>query len=272
MSGDAAIARSRAPVSCLLSPAFHETSPAKTTFTHRCPVPHSGRLLTPRRHRSFEHLDDPAIDPALRVRSLRDVRRANRVLGGTNAVLAELCRLFPVLGDSASLLDVGTGLADIPACARRLAAQHDVHLTTWGVDRAETLTGASGRILDGCACADARHLPFATASVDVVICSQVLHHFEADDIALILREMNRVARTAVIVSDLRRSWFAVAGFWLVAWPLGFHAVTRHDGAVSVLRGFTHHDLAEHVHHATGRVATIRRHLGYRLTATWVPLT
>ena len=229
-------------------------------------------VLTPKRHRSVEHLDDPGTSPALRERSLRDVRRANAVLGGANAVLAELGRIMPSLEDEASLLDVGTGLADIPVRARRLAARYDVRLTTFGVDQAETLAGVGGTLLDGSACADARHLPFATSSVDVVMCSQVLHHFEDHEIAIVLRELHRVARTAVIVSDLRRSWFAVGGYWLVTWLLGFHAVSRHDGAVSVLRGFTNRDLAEHVLHATGQVATVRRHLGYRLTATWVPST
>ena len=227
-------------------------------------------MLTPRRYRSFEHLDDPGTAPALRERSLRDVRRANTVLGGAHAVLAELRRLLPLLGHDASLLDVGTGLADIPIRARLLAAQHGVRLTTLGIDQAETLAGTSGKLLDGSVCADARRLPFADSSVDVVICSQVLHHFEDGEIALVLREMDRVARTAVIVSDLRRSWFAASGFWLVAWLLGFHAVSRHDGTVSVLRGFTNRDLADHVHHATGHVAIVRRHLGYRLTATWSP--
>ena len=227
-------------------------------------------VLTPDRHRSFEHLDDPGIDPALRERSLRDVRRANTVLGGANAVLAELRRIMPSLGSEASLLDVGTGLADIPVRAQRLAAERKVHLATFGVDSAETLAVASGRLLDGSACADARRLPFASSSIDVVICSQVLHHFEDDDIAIVLRELDRVARTVVIVSDLRRSWVAAGGFWLVTWLLGFHAVSRHDGAVSVLRGFTMRDLADHVHRSTGQVATVRRHLGYRLTATWLP--
>ena len=227
-------------------------------------------MLTPKRHRGFEHLDDPATTPALRERSLRDVRRANTVLGGANAVLSELRRLLPSLPRDASLLDVGTGLADIPVRARRLAERHGVNLAAFGVDQAETLAIASGRVLDASACADARYLPFADASMDVVICSQVLHHFEDDDITLVLREMHRVARSAVIVSDLRRSWVAVSGFWLVTWLLGFHSVSRHDGVVSVLRGFTDTDLAEHVHRATGSVANIRRHLGYRLTATWTP--
>ena len=227
-------------------------------------------MLTPRRQRSFEHLDDPATTPALRERSMRDVGRANTVLGGAHAVLAEFLRLLPSLGHDVTLLDVGTGLADIPMRARRLAERRGVHLTTFGVDRAESLASACAGALEASTCGDARFLPFADGSVDVVICSQVLHHFEDDEIIVVLRELQRVARRAVIVSDLRRSWVAVAGFWLVAWLLGFHAVTRHDGAVSVLRGFTDRDLADHVHHATGRVANVRRHLGYRLTATWTP--
>jgi hypothetical protein len=74
----------------------------------------------------------------------------------------------------------------------------------------------------------------------------------------------------VIVSDLRRSWIAAAGFWVVSWPLGFHPVTRHDGVVSVLRGFTPRELSRHVQNATGRSAAVRRHLGFRITATWSP--
>jgi SAM-dependent methyltransferase len=227
-------------------------------------------MLTPRRRRGVEHLDDPATDPALRERSLRDVRRANVVLGGGWAVLSEVERLLPSLGDDATLLDVGTGLADIPAALKRLANRKHVGLTTYGVDEAASLARVSQGLLDGSICADARRLPFADASVDVVTCSQLLHHFTDDELPALLRELTRVARRAVIVSDIRRSWIAASGFWLVAWPLGFHPVTRHDGWVSVLRGFTPSELSEHVRAATGRSPTVRRHLGYRVTATWTP--
>jgi 2-polyprenyl-3-methyl-5-hydroxy-6-metoxy-1,4-benzoquinol methylase len=226
-------------------------------------------VLVPRRRRGFEVLDDPATDPALRERSLRDVTRANTVLGGTRAVLSELSRVLPASGTSCSLLDVGTGLADIPGAARRRAARRGVTLTAFGVDEAETLARVTGRVLDGSACADARRLPFGDSSVDVVTCSQLLHHFEDAEIPHVLRELHRVARRSVVVSDLRRSWLAACGFWVVTWPLGFHPVTRHDGFVSVLRGFTADELAGHVLDATGCVAEVRRHLGFRLTASWV---
>ena len=227
-------------------------------------------MLTPHRRRGIEHLDDPATDDALRERSLRDIRRANTVLGGGWAVLREMARLLPSLGARATLLDVGTGLADIPAAVRRLAARSGVELTAYGVDEAASLVRVNHGQLDGSVCADARRLPFAKASVDVVTCSQVLHHFPDEEIPAVLQEMTRVARRAVIVSDLRRSWVAASGFWLASWPLGFHAVTRHDGVVSVLRGFTPQELTTHVRVATGRTAAVRRHVGFRLTATWVP--
>jgi SAM-dependent methyltransferase len=225
----------------------------------------------PRRRRGHEVLDDPATDPALRERSLRDVRRANLVLGGSWAVLAEIRRLLPGLPPTASLLDVGTGLGDIPAGAARLARRRGVRLATYGLDEAATLARVVRGVLDESVCGDARRLPFADASVDVVTCSQLLHHFPDVEIPAVLRELSRVARRAVIVSDSRRSWLAAAGFWLVTWPLGFHPVSRHDGFVSVLRGFTGAELGRHVSGATGVEAAVRRHPGFRLTATWTPI-
>ena len=227
-------------------------------------------MLVPSRRRGVEILDDPATDPALRARSIGDVTRSNRLLGGARAVLRELARLLPTLGASATLLDVGTGLADIPRRARDRARAQGVALRTVGLDEAVSLSVAVTASVDDSLCGDARALPLATASIDLVTCSQLLHHFADDEISVVLRELDRVARGWVIVSDLRRSWLAAWGFWLVSWPLGFHRVTRHDGFVSVLRGFTDDELARHVLVATGQRPDVRRHPGFRLTATWRP--
>lgn len=225
-------------------------------------------MLVPRRRRGVEILDDPATDPALRLRSIRDVVRSNALLGGTRAVLAELARILPTLGARATLLDVGTGLADIPRRAGTQAERKGVVLTTIGLDEAESLLSAVANDLDGRVRGDVRRLPFADGAIEVVTCSQLLHHFDDAEIPSVLRELDRVASGHVVVSDLRRSWLGACGFWLVSWPLRFHRVTRHDGFVSVLRGFTAEELARHVLAATGRRAEVRRHLGYRITATW----
>jgi SAM-dependent methyltransferase len=227
-------------------------------------------VLTPRRRRGVEYLDDPRIAPAIRERSLHDVRVSNRVLGGTRAVIAELEKLLPALGGRGTLLDVGTGLGDIPIRGREIARRRGVELAVFGVDEAPSLARLNARLLDGSICADARRLPFPAHSIDIVVCSQMLHHLEGQELAPVLAELNRVARKAVIVADLRRSWIAAGGFWLVSRVLRFHAVTRHDGVVSVLRGFTATELGEATRAAIGRLPTVRRHLGFRLTATWTP--
>ena len=121
-------------------------------------------------------------------------------------------------------------------------------------------------------CADALALPIASKSVDIVICSQTLHHFETSDAVALLRELDRVARERVIVSDIRRSWIAAAGIWLASYPLGFHPVSRHDGVVSVLRGFTPAELSELIQRATKQTPVARRHIGFRTTASWTPAT
>ena len=226
--------------------------------------------LTPARRRGVELLEEPGVDAELLRRSLSDVARANRLFGGARAVLAELELVLPDLPRDATLLDVGTGIGDIPARATALASRRGIRLTTIGLDGAEALAAASRARTTAAACADARRLPFADRSIDVVTCSQVLHHFADDDARVVLREMHRVARVRVIVADLRRSWLAAAGIWAASFPLGFHPVSRHDGVVSVLRGYTSRELRGLVQAALGTPPVVRHRLGYRITASWTP--
>lgn len=226
-------------------------------------------VLVPRRRRGREILDDPNVDTETRLRSLGDVTRSNALFGGRRAAVTAVAGILPRQG-TVSVLDVGTGLADIPATIVRLAAARGVRVVTIGLDESvELLRSARGR-LSAVSCGTVTALPFRDASVDVVVCSQLLHHFADDALADVVRELDRVARLHVVIADIRRSWLAAAGFWLASFPLGFHRVTRHDGVVSVFRGFSAPELVSIVKQATGVTPTVRRRLGFRLTATWTP--
>jgi SAM-dependent methyltransferase len=225
--------------------------------------------MMPRR-RGVEILDQPDANPALAERSLRDVAVANALFGGTRAVLAELAPLWSELNGTATLLDVGTGLGDIPEHARQEAAHRGITLETIGLEATAELAGVSRARAGLAVCADARQLPFADHSVDVVTCSQVLHHFFGTETDTVIAELNRVARRLVVVSDLRRSRLAALGIWLSSFVLRFHPVSRHDGVVSVFRGFRSRELGAMIAGVIGREATVRYHLGYRLTASWAP--
>jgi len=217
-----------------------------------------------------EILDAPDVDPALARRSLRDVMLANSLMGGTRAVMRELETVVPFLPARATLLDVGTGLGDIPRQARAVAARHGITLDTVGLEAAEWLAADARAATAAAVVGDGRALPFADHSVDVVICSQVLHHFFDGDAIALLRELDRVARVRVIVSDLLRSDLAVGLLWLFSFVLGFHPVSRHDGMMSIRRGFRPGELREIISGATGADPRIREHLGFRVAATWAP--
>ncbi|HZO19524.1 MAG TPA: methyltransferase domain-containing protein [Gemmatimonadaceae bacterium] len=227
-------------------------------------------LLTPRRRHGHEYLDDPVINARVAERSMADVARANAMFGGAQAVLTELDDLLRGPSARFTMLDVGTGLGDIPARVRALGVRRGVEVCTVGLDASERLAvAANGKALPVVR-ADARYLPVADRSFDVVLCSQLLHHFPRDEGLGLVRELDRVARRRIIISDIRRSWVAAAGIWLASWPLRFHPVSRHDGVVSVMRGFTANELMGVVHTAVGVTPRVRRHRGFRVTASWEP--
>jgi 2-polyprenyl-3-methyl-5-hydroxy-6-metoxy-1,4-benzoquinol methylase len=228
-------------------------------------------ILTPPRKRGVEILDSRDVDPKIVKRSLADVARANVLFGGISAALGELKCCLNEVPRQATLLDVGTGLGDIPCRAKELARRHGVELKTIGLDSAPALASASRSSLDFAVCANALRLPFVDNSIDIVMCSQLLHHFAGNDAVELLREMNRVARLRVIVSDLRRSLIAALGLWLASFPLRFHAVSRHDGVVSVMRGFTPEELVDTVHEAIARRPVVHRRRGFRVTTSWAPV-
>ena len=227
-------------------------------------------LLTPPRRRGVEFLDEPGVAADLMTRSMKDVARANVFFGGRRAALSELRPVFERMSGKCDLLDVGTGLGDIPAAAKRLAKKMGVDLRTVGIDMSLPLVAQQRDLTDAVVRGDALALPFRSRSIDVVMASQILHHFQFESAVEFVREMNRVARERVVISDLRRSRIAVAGLWLGSFPLGFHPVSRHDGVVSIFRGFLPAELADIVATATGKRPEVNRRIAFRLTTSWKP--
>ena len=119
---------------------------------------------------------------------------------------------------------------------------------------------------------DARRLPFRDRSVDVVLCSLMLHHLTEADAVQALRELGRVARRRLIVNDLRRSRVAYVLIWLIT-RFSRNRLTRCDSPASVERAFTPAEL-ESLARAAGldRQGSFRlyRHLYYRMALVYEP--
>ncbi len=214
-----------------------------------------------------ELLDRPDANPGLVRQSLQNIARANRWFGGSWAVRWGVGRALASLppGTRLLLLDAGAGVGDLAGEAERTGRRHGMALTAWCVDRhreAARLAAANAHVSLQ---ADAGDLPLPARSVDIVLLSQLLHHFSPSSAAVLLQEAARVARHSVIVADLRRSWLAALAFRFGARLLRFDAVTIEDGLTSLRRGFNRDELAA-VFAAAGLQATVTRRPGWRLVA------
>jgi hypothetical protein len=218
-----------------------------------------------------ELLDDPAADPAVVGQSLRNIARANRWFGGAAAVRFGLSQTLGRMrsGQVLSLLDIGTGLGDLPRVAVRWGARQGIRIVPVGLElnrAAAALARASG-LPTTLACAGTP--PIREKGVDIVLVSQLAHHLDANSVVQLFRTCDRLARRAVIVADLRRHALAAPSFWCGARLLGFDSVTLMDGVTSLRRGFSRRELLHFMKLAGVQGKVSQRH-GFRLVATWLP--
>ena len=107
--------------------------------------------------------------------------------------------------------------------------------------------------------ADAFHLPFQAESFDYVFCSLFLHHFEDEQVSDLLAGFYRVARRALVVSDLERHVCSYLFFPLTQPLFGWGRITMHDGMVSVRAAFRRDELQELTKNAGIRDAEVTVH-------------
>lgn len=186
-------------------------------------------LLVPPRVETEELLDEHDAPREQMERSLRDLRRINRWLGGTS-IYRRLLRRFG--GPVHSILDLGTGTSDllesVPGTELRIGLDFKIdHLLYLRRDsRVRRVVG------------DATRLPFRDDAVDVVTSAHFFHHFDDASNVAILDDALRVSRRGVIVNDTRRHRFPLLLISLLGGLRLVGEITAFDGPASVRRGYT----------------------------------
>jgi len=206
---------------------------------------------------------------------LKNLRVFNRYFGGYRSVIAGLGRLIEKEQISRfSLLDVGTGSGDIAARIIHWARQRNIEASIVALDPdpvtarvAATLTKQNPPFIPhfqsipssvipakagiqrekeknfqrsavSIIQADGIAPPFRPGSFDFVLASQLMHHFPEDKILMLLRTWSKLARRAIIISDLVRHPIAYHGIRLITKAYTRNIMTLTDAPLSVHRAFT----------------------------------
>jgi ubiquinone/menaquinone biosynthesis C-methylase UbiE len=192
-----------------------------------------------------ELLDRPDASEAELRETFRFIRGVNRWLGGAGALLRHLRawsarwpRDRPV-----TLLDLGTGCADIPLAARRWAVNQGLDLRITATDAhplalrlaKEAVGDEPGVTVERL---DALRLRerFAADQFDYVHAGMMLHHLKDIEVLTVLASMDRVARAGIVWNDLQRSGLALAVVSLAT--ARAHPTVKHDARASIRAAFT----------------------------------
>lgn len=223
-----------------------------------------------REERARERLDGP-VAPAVRAASLADVERLNAWLGGHALTLRALGRLLRHAGGEREVIvaDVGGGTGGFAhriagdGLRRRLRCVIVVDRDHATLVRAPVTWRQSGSAAPPApilrVCADAAALPFRERSVDAITCALTLHHLAPEEAVACLGAMRRASRLGVVVNDLLRTRLSLVLVTAATWLLARHAISRHDGPLSVRRAYAVRELRTLCARAGWRAVTVRRH-------------
>ncbi len=201
------------------------------------------KFLVPRRVEVDELLDEhdaPVVDVE---RSLVDLRRFNRYLGGRPA-WRRLTRMTADGKAPESILEIGTGTSDllesVPEIPLRIGLDLKIDHLIYGRQIGDR---SIARVVG-----DAMNLPFRDRSIDVAGSSHFFHHFSPEGNTTIVDESLRICRGGVFVTDTCRNHFPLLFVRLLGWLGLVGRITRFDAPASVIQGYTVGEVRQFARH------------------------
>lgn len=202
-----------------------------------------------------ERMDDPDSDVHMLEETLRQFALVNLLFTRIRYLLRrQVLRVTHNRPDRPyQVADLGAGACETAAwlilhAARKglrvevTAYDHDPRVVAYAQQRYGHVAGL--RIVE----ASVLDIDF-TPAPDFVFGSHLLHHLDDAQCELLLARLSSLPATAILLSDLRRSAVAYAGYAVLALPFR-HSFTRQDGLISIRRGFRMAELRAMVDRAT----------------------
>lgn len=229
-------------------------------------------MLEKFRQRSYEleNLDKGTYTPEEYEGCIVELQRVNEWLGDSKALRNSLLKEIESRDlQSFSILDIGAGSGELLRVVAQWARETNRAASLFGLElnnrsAKAILEESNGFPEISSVQANGLVLPFSDKSVDYVISSLTLHHFDDEGAVELLREMGRVATRGICVIDLHRNPMAYFLYTTVGHIILHNRLLREDGALSILKSFKPDELE-----ALGRKAglakvTVEKHFPSRL--------
>lgn len=178
-------------------------------------------------------MDDFSIQDERIDKALDELKIINKYLGGIATTKTALEHFAESVNEELKILDIGSGSSDNLVVAKGKFQ----NLRIISADKnLRALSSSQNFLLK--VNSDAFELPFKNDSNDIIHAALFLHHFNEEQIQILLKEFLRTAARGVIINDLQRSYFALLGIKILTVLFSKSEMVKNDGPLSVKRGFT----------------------------------
>ncbi|WP_271855963.1 methyltransferase domain-containing protein [Patiriisocius marinus] len=195
-----------------------------------------------------EIMDDFALQGKELELLLNDLKRVNKLLGGNAITINGLKKILThKQSGQITIVDVGCGDGELlRQCAKFtrkkgwdclfIGIDANEHILKTAEERSTSFPEISYKIMN------VLSPKIKEISADVFLCTLFLHHFKNEQISQVLNNFMKQAKIGVVVNDLERSKIAFTLFKLFSAIFIKTRIAKHDGLVSVARGFKKNEL------------------------------
>ncbi len=192
-----------------------------------------------------EIIDDFDLEGNELIENLEEIRGFNKFLGGYSAMMSALNKTLFQLSkhEKYTLLDVGCGGGDTLLEIAKEAEKRGHNIELHGADAnpfivqyAQSKTMQRNEITIRIANVFSDH--FFEKQYDFTTANLFLHHFSKEEIVSFIKIAKKYTHRAIIVTDLHRHFLAYFAFDIITKLLKASHITKNDGKISILRGFT----------------------------------
>lgn len=176
--------------------------------------------------------------------SLEDIARVNRWLGGNAITLSGIKELISDQhkNKTYTIVDIGCGNGDMLREIATFAIRNKLHVKLIGIDANQHTIDQAKALSKHISNLEFKVLDiftdeFRKFTYDIGLCTLTLHHFEDSKIKMMLQIFIKQSKLGFIINDLHRSKWAYYLFKIVSSIFIKSKIARHDGLISILRGF-----------------------------------
>lgn len=205
-------------------------------------------MLKERLENTEEIIDDLELGGEAVFQNLKEIEKINTYLGGYTALkngVRDVLKNRVEKEKEVKVTDIGCGGGDTLRALSKWNNQGyrlnlegmdaNPHMITFSKENSKNSPEIEYKVED---CFSDQ---FFQNDYDIITGNLFFHHFDNEAIIDFVKRIIPQTKYAIVITDLHRSAIAYALFQIIAFVFGFSHITKHDGSISIKRGFKSKD-------------------------------